>query len=177
MSKLRVAADGEVVRAFANGGEWRNTWRPAGPAPDGQPHGSTGLCVTPQGQVVLINQRGERWEWPGGRPEGDETWEETLRREILEETCCRVTAARLLGYSRGVCVSGHEAGLVLVRSIWRAEVEVLPWVAEFEVAERGFFAPADLQSTFWMDAGWEPIFCRALLEAGLLVSRSGSEAT
>jgi ADP-ribose pyrophosphatase YjhB (NUDIX family) len=169
MSPVRIAADGETVITFVNGGEWRSVWHRAGPAPDGQPHGSTGLCMTPEGEVVLIKQqRGGKWDWPGGRPEGDETWEETLRREMLEETCCRVTAARLLGFSRGACVSGPEAGLVLVRSIWRAEVEVLPWQADFEVAERGFFSPADLLSDFWMDPGWEPIFYRALAEAGLL---------
>jgi 8-oxo-dGTP pyrophosphatase MutT (NUDIX family) len=167
MSAIHIAADGDVIATFANGGDWLNTWHPAGPPPDGVPHGSTGLCVTPEGLVVLINQRGERWEWPGGRPEGDETWEETLRREMLEETCCRVTSARLLGYSRGACVSGPETGLVLVRSIWLADVEVLPWDPQFEVAERGFFAQAELTSTFWMDGGWEPIFYRALVEAGL----------
>jgi uncharacterized membrane protein YdjX (TVP38/TMEM64 family)/ADP-ribose pyrophosphatase YjhB (NUDIX family) len=167
-SGVHIAADGEVIVAQANGGEWRNTWHPAGSAPEGKPHGSTGLCITPEGQVVLINQRGARWEWPGGRPEGDETIEETLRREMLEEICCRVTSARLLGFSRGACVSGHETGLVLVRSIWLAEVEVLPWDANFEVAERGFFAPAELRSTFWMDEGWEPIFYRALVEAELM---------
>ena len=78
------------------------------------------------GEVVLISPDGQRWGWPGGRPEPGESWEQTLRREILEEACATVTCARLLGFVRGRCVSGREQGLVLVRSIWRAEVRLLP---------------------------------------------------
>ena len=45
-------------------------------------------------------------------------------------------AAQLLGFARSECIAGREAGLVLVRSYWRAEVEVLAWEPRFEVAHR-----------------------------------------
>jgi hypothetical protein len=36
---------------------------------------------------VLISDDGVRWGWPVGRPQGEETWEQTFRREVLEEAC------------------------------------------------------------------------------------------
>ena len=47
-----------------------------------------------------------------------------------------VTGARLLGAVRSRCLSGPEEGLVLVRSIWRAEVTLLPWRPEYEIRFR-----------------------------------------
>ena len=161
MTAIRLAQDGELFPIRASGGDWLSAWRPAGEAPDGTPHGATGLCVTPEGQVVLINQRGVQWEWPGGRPEPGGTW---------EETCSVVGDARLLGFCRSECLSGPEEGLVLVRSVWRGEVELLPWQARFEVRRRRLFSPEELRSNFWINEGWEPIVYRALAEAGLLVA-------
>jgi len=73
----------------------------------------------------------ERWGWPGGRPEGDESWEQTLRREILEETCSVVNDARLLGFCRSACLSGRRNDRVLVRSIWRARSRAAAMEATF----------------------------------------------
>ena len=75
-------------------------------------------------------------ELPAGRPEGEETLEETLRRELREEACVEVLTARLLGYTRGKCVQGREQGLVLVRSVWRADVRILAWEPELEIEHR-----------------------------------------
>jgi hypothetical protein len=33
---------------------------------------------------------------------------------MREEACAIITRAKLLGFSRGECVEGHERGLVLV---------------------------------------------------------------
>jgi 8-oxo-dGTP diphosphatase len=60
-------------------------------------------CIVFQGDSVLVI-RGIRGPTdlhivPGGRREGDETLEETLRREVLEETGWTVTNAALLGFS------------------------------------------------------------------------------
>jgi NAD(P)-dependent dehydrogenase (short-subunit alcohol dehydrogenase family) len=69
---------------------------------------------------------GERWGWPGSRPEDDESWEQTLRREVLEEACAAVVGARLLGFCRSARLTGPEQCLVLARSIWLAEIELMP---------------------------------------------------
>lgn len=106
--------------------------------------------------------------WRSCRPEGDESWEQTLRREVLEEACAAVIDARLLGFCRAVCLTGPEQGLVLVRSIWLAEVELMPWEPRFEIEHRRVVPAAELLAHLWMEEGFEPIYHRALVEARLV---------
>lgn len=113
---MNPAADYECLEAFANDERWIASWHPASdPPPPGRPHGSAGICLTSDGDVVLISQDGVRWDLPGGRPEDSETLQDTLRRELLEEACAQLRVARLLGYCQSECVDGPEKGLVLVR--------------------------------------------------------------
>lgn len=163
----RIARDGEDLRVCSNGDDWSIAWHAPIAAPAGKVHGANAFCVTRDGGVVLISSDGERWGWPGGRPEGDESWEQTLRREILEETCATVGDARLLGFCRSVCLNGPEEGLVMVRSIWRAEVDLMSWEPRFEIAHRRIVPAAELMSHLWMESGFEPIYHRALVEAKL----------
>jgi hypothetical protein len=69
---------------------------------------------------------------------------------MLEEACASVTGARLLGFVRSRCLSGREQGLVLVRSIWRAQVRLLAWQPEPEVPFRRVVPARDLAGT----CGW-----------------------
>jgi 8-oxo-dGTP pyrophosphatase MutT (NUDIX family) len=163
----RMACDLEEVTVPADEGEWRMAWHPPGNAPPGRPHGACAFCVTADREVVLVSTDGSRWGWPGGRPEPGESWEDTLRREMLEEACATVTGARLLGFVRSRCLGGREEGLVLVRSIWHAEVTLLPWQPEFEIPFRRVVPARDLSRHLWMEDGAEPIYSRAAREAGL----------
>jgi ADP-ribose pyrophosphatase YjhB (NUDIX family) len=162
-----VVRDGEELAIRSNGGDWLIAWHSPMAVPPGTVHGAKAFCVTSDNAVVLISNDGERWGWPGGRPEGDEVWEQTLRREILEDACAVVGDARLLGFCRAVCVTGPEAGLVLVRSIWRAEVELMPWEPHFEIAHRRVIPATELLSRLWMEEGFGRIYYRALVESGL----------
>ncbi len=162
-----VARDGEEFAVRSNGSDWSLSWHPPTVVPDGRTHGANGFCVTADGGVVLISRDGRRWGWPGGRPEGEESWEQTLRREILEEVCATVVSARHLGFCRSVCLSGHERGIVLVRSVWRAEVALMPWKPRFEIPHRRVVPALQLREHLWMEEGFEPIYHRALAEAGL----------
>jgi ADP-ribose pyrophosphatase YjhB (NUDIX family) len=164
----RIARDLEEFAVRSNGGDWMTAWHPAGEAPAGTPHGANGWCVTADSQVVLISNDAEHWGWPGGRPETVESWEQTLRREIIEEACCRVREARLLGFCRSLCLSGPEKGVVLVRSIWRAEVDLMPWEPRFEIAHRRLVRTDELLSNLWIEDGFKPIYLRTLKEAALL---------
>ena len=152
----------------SNGGDWLIAWHPPLAVPPGMAHGANAFCVTAEDGVVLISSDGERWGWPGGRPEGTESWEQTLRREILEETCALVGDARLLGFCRGECRTGPEEGRVLVRSIWRAAVALLPWEPHFEIPHRRVVPATELLTHLWIEEGYEPIYHRALIEAQLL---------
>lgn len=156
---------GETIDFESNGQRWRTGWHRVPDVPAGQWHGAAGLCVTDGGQVVMISADNLTWDFPAGRPEGAESPEATLRREVAEEACATVRSVRLLGFSRGVCLEGHERGFVLVRSIWRAEVELEPWLPRFETRGRRLVSPAEaLRLAF---TPWAPFWRRALFEAGL----------
>lgn len=38
------------------------------------------------GKVVIVSKDGQKWQFPGGKPDGDETYLQTAVREIAEET-------------------------------------------------------------------------------------------
>jgi hypothetical protein len=73
----------------------------------------------------------------------------------------------LLGFTQGRCISGPEAGLVLVRSMWQADVELATWKPQFEIAHRRVVPAKAWSAHLWIDEGFAPIFWRAFVEAGL----------
>ena len=162
-----VARDGEEF-TFQNAGQhWTISYHPATlPVPDGRNHGSTAFCFTPEGRMVLVSKDGRAWEPPAGRPEADEGWRETLDREVMEEACARVEDGVLLGYSKGLCTYGHEAGLVLIRSLWWARVALLPWEPQDVMTYRLQLRPADVMSRIAI-APLVPTFGETEMSAGL----------
>ena len=109
------------------GQDWVASWHPPElPAPAGRPHGSAGICFTPEKNIVLVTWPGVAWKFPAGRPEVGEDWRATLDREVLEEACAVVEDATLLGFAKHVCIRGPEEGRVLVRSLWCADVSLDP---------------------------------------------------
>jgi hypothetical protein len=87
---------------------------------------------------------------------------------MMEEACVVVVGARLLGFARSECVNGRQQGLVLVRSYWRAEVEVKPWDPKFEIQHRRVVAAAEAKTHVRdPDAVATRISFRALDEAGV----------
>jgi 8-oxo-dGTP pyrophosphatase MutT (NUDIX family) len=164
-SRPHPLRDAEEIEISTGGQRWVTSWHPPVVAPSGNHHGSAGICVTDGGDVVLSSADGASWDFPAGRPEGDETWEQTLRREMLEEACAAVTDARLLGFSRGRCVGGAEAGLVLVRSIWLARVELLAWEPQFEIRFRRLLPPCEAIEL--VSQVFKRVWERAFAEAGL----------
>jgi hypothetical protein len=77
-----------------------------------------------------------------------------------------VRDAQLLGFYRSECVAGRQIGLVLVRSFWRAEVTLEPWVPQFEIVARQVVPPAELLSR--LPQPYLPLLRRALVEAAVL---------
>ncbi|MDQ6833300.1 MAG: hypothetical protein M3008_07875 [Chloroflexota bacterium] len=55
-----AARDGEEIAFRADNEDWIVSWHPPATSPDGTPHGAAGLCVTGDGEIVLISQDGER---------------------------------------------------------------------------------------------------------------------
>lgn len=57
-----------------------------------------GIVIDDQDRVLVIRRRdNNHWEPPGGVLELDETFEEGVRREVLEETGVHITVDRLTG--------------------------------------------------------------------------------
>ena len=100
---VRCAREGEEFRfRDERGQEWRASWHPPElAAPDGTPHGSAGICFTPEDNVVLVTWPGVEWQFPGGRPDGGEDWRATLDREVLEEACAVVEDATAARFRQG----------------------------------------------------------------------------
>jgi 8-oxo-dGTP pyrophosphatase MutT (NUDIX family) len=163
METQPILADVTPQHVYVNDQHWTMTWFPASRVPDGKCHGSAGICETPDGEIVLISEHGIAWDLPAGRPEGDETWEETLRREMWEEACVTVTSARLLGFCRSDCVIGHEAGLTLVRSFWHARVTLEAWEPRFEINHRRLVAPSEVLDH--LAPVLAPLYRRVFIEA------------
>ena len=157
----------EEILIRADGQVWAVSWHPPPAAPAGRAHGAAGVCVTDDGKLVVISSDGEHWDLPAGRPEADETWEQTLHREMLEEACATVLHARLLGFARGRCIEGHEQGLILVRSLWRADVELAPWEPRFEIPHRQL-VPLNSLGSVVLGGAYAPVVRRALKEARVL---------
>jgi hypothetical protein len=161
------AADGEEITCHVDDQDWLVSWHGPESVPAGKCHGSAGICVTTLGEIVLVSSDGVRWDLPAGRPDGAETWEETLCREMLEEACATVGTARLLGFSRGRCTRGREEGLILVRSIWLAQVVLASWTPMFEISHRKVVPVGELFAHLTIASGYLPIYRRALHEAGV----------
>ena len=122
----------------------------------------------------MISPDGKRWDLLAGGPEPGESWEQTLRREMDEEACATVVRARLLGFTRGQCVTGPERGRVLVRSVWRADVELRPWEARFEIADRRVVAASEAGDALSLGAHpFAALIRRELAEAALSGEGSG----
>lgn len=113
---------------------------------------------------MLIGTDGRTWGLPGGRPEPGESPADTLRREVAEEACATVTSCRLLGFSRGV--RGRELGLVLVRSMWLAEVRLAQWRPRFEITHRRPVPVAGALAATDLPDGLLPVYRRAFVAAG-----------
>ena len=123
-----MAADGVQIRVWSGGQQWLVSWHPPPDPPDGTPHGAEGVCVTIDGDIVVISP--------------------------------------LLGFTRGQCVAGPERGRVLVRSVWRADVELRPGEARFEIAERRLVAAAAVEDALSLGANpFAPFIRRELREA------------
>jgi 8-oxo-dGTP pyrophosphatase MutT (NUDIX family) len=104
-----------------------------------------GLCVTHDGQVVLVKEGNGFWDLPGGGKESGESTAENFAREIWEEVCARVVDSRFLTALRIVELDEHGGPVGAIEhhaQMW-ARVELEPWEPQFEVTERKLVTPED----------------------------------
>ncbi len=61
----------------------------------------SGFCFDTQGNVLILRQTevpGKNWNIPGGHPEPGETPDQTLEREVFEETTVHIGEHGFIGY-------------------------------------------------------------------------------
>lgn len=130
---------------------------------------AAGLCFTADRRIVLITSDGAEWGLPGGRPEGDETLEAALGREVWEEARAVVTRCACLGCQRIDDPRAPAGPTRYYQARFWARVELRPFVAEWETTARRLVSPDQFLATLaW---GRAPI-ARIILEAGLALERS-----
>ena len=164
-----IAIDGQEYEFEDANQSWLASWHsPSESSLESKRHGSGAVCRTSDRQIVLISQNGVKWEHPAGRTEGDETWRQTLDREVMEEACAVVVQAKLLGFIQGRCIRGHEEGLVLVRALWSAEVMLQDWEPEHEVKYRKLVGEDEVDESIDYPWGMAEIYNRWLAESRLI---------
>jgi ADP-ribose pyrophosphatase YjhB (NUDIX family) len=57
-----------------------------------------GVCLDDQQRVLLQKHPDRPWNIPGGKPELGETYEQTVIREVYEETNVRIENPKMIGY-------------------------------------------------------------------------------
>lgn len=90
--------------------------------------------------LIVKNKYNNNWTIPGGHPEVNEEKIDTLRREVLEESCVTVKDIKYLG-----AVEVVENDMVYYQLRYTARVdEILPFKLDWEISERLFVKLDDL---------------------------------
>src|SRR4051812_7837555 len=100
-----------------------------------------GVVVDEAGRVLVIQRRDNgRWEAPGGILERDETFEEGVAREVLEETGITVEVERLTGVyknmARGIVALVYRCHRIAGTAHRTTESVAVDWITPEEVRAR-----------------------------------------
>ncbi|HEU5475824.1 MAG TPA: NUDIX hydrolase [Actinophytocola sp.] len=99
-----------------------------------------GIIIDAQDRVLVIRRRdNNKWEPPGGVLELNETFDEGVRREVLEETGVTVTVDRLTGVyknmNRGIVALVFRCSADHLNAVITSESAEVRWMSRAEVEE------------------------------------------
>ena len=120
-----------------------------------------GLCFNQHGEILLTFDQGA-YGLPGGKPENDETPEETLIREVLEEIQCEIENLEYIGYQQVTVDPDKFGGAAYAQLRYACRITtLLPQtidVATGRLIDRRFASPTDAVALLdWDDNGREQI--------------------
>lgn len=94
-----------------------------------------GVCFNDKEQILIARRVGrENWAIPGGHPEKNETIEETLKREFIEEVDVKIKNIRLLGVQKVYPENKPKEYFYQVRCICEVD-EMLPQTPDLDNGE------------------------------------------
>ena len=120
-----------------------------------------GFCFDQRGEILLTFDQGT-YGLPGGKPESDETPEETLIREVLEEVQCEIANLEYTGYQLVTGDPDKFGGASYAQLRYACRVTRLlpqiPDVATGRLIDRRFASPTDAAALLgWGDNGRQQI--------------------
>ncbi|MBU1110523.1 NUDIX hydrolase [Patescibacteria group bacterium] len=125
-----------------------------------------GVCFDSHGHILICLRPGSTWNLPGGSPEPNETLEQTLAREFMEEVNAEIKNLKPLGVQKVELVDSETKGdkpLYQARFFCKL-VRSLPQKTDpacGEIRERKFVSSDEInQYIQWGDVGKE-IFSQA----------------
>ena len=107
-------------------------------------------------QILLTNLHSRGWDIPGGHLEAGETPEETMRREVHEETGATLAAITLLGYSHLKVLAPKPEGYrypypdSYMVSYWATISSLASFEGNEEAKGRAFFTPEKARQIPWI---------------------------
>jgi len=126
---------------------WFTLMAPGWMPPAAQVTQALGICLTDDGQVVLVTWDDRRWTFPGGTVEPGETLEETLIREVAEEACATVTASQYLACQHIADPYNTYGSTSYYQTRWWARVTLDPWEPHHEMTGRRLVPPEQVLAT------------------------------
>ncbi len=120
-----------------------------------------GFCFNQRGEILLTFDQG-LYSLPGGKPENDETHEETLIREVLEEVQCEIADLEYIGFQLVTSDPDKFGGAAYAQLRYACRItKLLPQtvdVATGRFVDRRFASPTDAAALLgWGDNGRQQI--------------------
>mgnify|MGYP000529390071 FL=1 len=135
MNTTEIVKFGETTYEFS--------WLEGGEPSSKQVSQVSGYIFNDKNEMLIVKNK--NWTIPGGHPEEGETYIETLKREVIEESNVEIKNIAYLGQIK---VTNMDNGEIKYQLRYTAEADVINDFKqkEFEVSERKFINPTDLTS-------------------------------
>ena len=81
------------------------------------------IAIIRNKKILMVRERGENYyKTLGGKPEGSESFEEALEREIMEEIGCSIDASSIKFYGKFEDVAANKPNTMVEITMFRGEI-------------------------------------------------------